>query len=174
VSPARRLAAVVAVVAALPLVAGCAVGVDAPTNVQGPSGDGAAVDTGSLQARGLILVQGDLPGQANLIGTVVNVSEQTDDAITAVTVQAGTASPAQSTLVGDAAGTIALPARSAVQIGYDAQRRIEVSGLTAGLGHFTTVTISYKSAGTATVSVLTVPATGIYADLGPSAAPVGT
>jgi hypothetical protein len=164
----RHLAAALAVVAALPLTAGCAVGFDAPTSVQGPSGNGASVDTGSLQARGLLRVGGDLPGRASLVGTVVNVAEEGDDAITAVAVQSSGSTPAAAAIVGEGAtATIELPARSAVQIGYDDVRRIEVTGLTGGLGRYAEVTITYRAGGTATVPVLTVPAAGMYEGLGP-------
>jgi hypothetical protein len=174
VSLPRHLVAGLVVVAALPLTAGCAVGFDAPTSVQGASGNGASVDTGSLQARGLLLVGGDLPGRASLIGTVVNVAQDGDDAITAVAVASTGSTPASASIVGaDATSTIELPARSAVQIGYDDARRIEVTGLTGGLGRYAEVTITYRAGGTATVPVLTVPAEGMYAGLGPVAPATG-
>jgi hypothetical protein len=159
----RRLPAVaLALVCALTALAtsACSVGVDAETNLQGPSGDGATVDTGQLNARGLLLVMSPT-GTASLIGTLVNLGDD-DDAITSVTVAGAT-----TTISEAGATTIPLRARSSVQIGYLPSRVITVTGLPADFGRFVDVTIGYQSAGTADVDVITVPATGIYQGLGP-------
>lgn len=160
----RRLASLAVVAVLAPAVAGCAIGVNAQTNMQGASGDGAVATTGPLEAAGLTLVLGEKPGAANLIGTVVNVGG-TDDAIAGVTLAGG----GSATLIDGAAQatSIPLPARTRTQFGYDNVRRIPVDGIDVAAGRFVTVTITYRAAGTATVPVLTVAATGVYAGLGP-------
>lgn len=161
--PTRRIPTVaLALVCALSAVAtsACSVGVDAETNLQGPSGDGATVDTGSLNARGLLLVMAP-DGKASLVGTLVNLGDDAD-AITSVTVAGAT-----TTISEAGATTIPLPARTSVQIGYLPSRVITATGLPAEFGRFVAVTLKYQTAGTADVDVVTVPATGVYEGLGP-------
>lgn len=164
--PRRLPAAVLTVVLATTALAtsACSVGFDAETNLQGPSGDGATIDTGPLAARGLLLVM-DPSGKASLIGTVVNLGD-TADAITSVTVTGATATISEA-----GATTIPLRAHSSVQIGYLPSRVITVSGLPAAFGRFVDVTITYQAAGTASTQVITVPATGMYEGLGPVEVP---
>lgn len=161
-----RLVAVVAVqLAAALALAGCAAGVDAATAHQPPSGNGASVTTGYLAARGLLLVAGTDPGTATLVGTVVN-SGTTDDAITAVSV-AGSNPQVTITDLGKPTTSIALPARFSRQFGYDGTTHIDLTGLNTPPGSFATVTITYQSAGSATVDVLNVLPVGMYAGLAP-------
>ncbi len=147
--------------------AGCATGVSAATTLQGPSGDGALATTGDLTAAGLLLVTADGTGRANLIGTVVNVGNDAD-AITGITIEGG--GSATLTRAGSTTSSIDLPARSSQQIGYDAESAIEVTGLPTAMSQFVSVTISYRTAGSATASVLTVPDVGVWAGLGPKPA----
>jgi hypothetical protein len=166
----RRLVAVVAVqLAAALTLGGCAVGAEALTNHQPPSGNGASVTTGDLAARGLVLVVGAAPGTATLVGTVVN-DGTTDDAITGISI--GGSTP-QVTLIdgGSPASTIVLPARFSRQFGYDGITHIDLTGLTTPAGSFTPVTITYATAGSATVDVLAVLPVGNYAGLAPLPAP---
>jgi hypothetical protein len=171
----RRLPAVLAAVivgAAALATAGCGVGVDAATALQPPSGNGAQLNTGPLAARGVLLVTGAAPGTAALIGTFVNTGA-TDDAITGITITGGTGTPSATIRrAGLPASQIPLPGgrsvRSSVQVGYDPSARVEVTGLTVGDGRFVQVAVSYKVAGTADLTVMTVPAAGPYADLGPA------
>lgn len=167
-SPRRRLVTVVAVqLAAVLALAGCAVGVDAADSHQPPSGNGASVTTGFLAARGLVLVSGTDTGTASLIGTVVN-SGTTADAITGVSV-AGSSAQVRLTDAGSTATQIALPSRFSKQFGYGPLTRIELTGLSTPPGSFATLTITYASAGSATVDVLNVLPVGIYAGLEPTA-----
>ncbi|MEO8775225.1 MAG: hypothetical protein ABI468_02785 [Candidatus Nanopelagicales bacterium] len=162
----RRLVAVVAVqLAAALTLGGCAVGVEALTSHQPPSGNGASVTNGDLAARGLLLVAGTKPGTATLVGTVVNAGTS-DDAITGVSVAGSTPTV---TLIdaGKSATTIALPARFSRQFGYDPATHIDLTGFTTLPGSFATVTITYATAGSATVDVLTVLPIGNYAGLAP-------
>lgn len=143
---------------------GCGVGPDAQTNSHtGPRND-AQAGAGELVSRGLVLVMDDT-GRASLIGTVVNQGGDADS-LTEVVVNGGTTAL---TLGTTPTTQVALPARTSLQFGYG-QRSIVVQGLPPLLGRFVDVTFVYGKAGRATASVLTVPAAGIYADLGPVAA----
>jgi hypothetical protein len=152
-------------IAAALLLSGCGTGVDAPTDNQPPSGDGASVTTNALAARGLLLVVGTDPGTATLAGTVVNTGI-TDDAITGISL-AGSTPKVTMTDGGQTATSIALPRRSRVQFGYDPATHIDLTGLTTPAGSFVPVTITYATAGTATVDVLTVLPVGNYVGMGP-------
>ena len=166
----RRLVAVVAVqLAAALTLGGCAVGAEALTNHQPPSGNGASVTTGDLAARGLALVVGTEPGTATLVGTVVN-SGTSDDAITGISV-AGSTPQVNLIDVGRSATTIALPARFSRQFGYDSATHIDLTGFTTSPGSFVSVTITYATAGSGTVDVLTVLPVGNYAGMAPLPAP---
>ena len=167
----RRLSTVIAaaVAAAAALVtAGCGVGVDAATAIQPPSGNGAQANTGPIAARGVLLVTGERAGAASLIGSFVNIGV-TDDAITGITITTGSGTPSATIRrIGLPTSQIPLPARSSVQVGYDVRTRVAVSGLTVGDGRFVQVAVSYRVAGTAELTVMTVPAVGPYAGLGPA------
>ena len=155
--------------------AGCGVGVNAATQQQPASGNGAVVTTGYLAARGLLLVESrDGNGTASLIGTIVNTG-QSPDGLVGVTLSVGGVALASAMEVnGTKATALELPAASKTQFGYGNGTVIRITGLTAPLSTFVTVTLVYRTAGSGVVPVLTVPPTGIWAGLGPSPAPVAS
>jgi hypothetical protein len=171
----RRLTATLFAAAFSVTAAGCGVGVNAATQQQPASGNGAVVTTGSLAARGLLLVESaDGSATASLIGTLVNTGS-TPDALVGVTLSAGAVTPTSSIEVnGTKASSLELPAASRTQFGYGNGTVIRITGITTPLSTFVTVTLRYRTAGSGVVPVLTVPPTGIWADLGPSPAPVAS
>lgn len=163
----RRLAVGAGIAAGVLLASGCAAGIDAPTNSQGGAaggpGDGATTAVGDQLGRGLVLVT-DAQGRANLVGTLVNLGNDADsvasitvDGASGVTISAGGSS------------RVALPARTSLPIGQGDGPQVTVNGLAAPIGQFVQVTVNYATAGSASTSVLTVPATGQWAGLGPAA-----
>ena len=169
----RRLTATIFVAALSAAAAGCGVGVNAATQQQPASGNGAVVTTGALAARGLLLVESaDGSKTASLIGSIVNTGASAD-ALVGVTLSSGGVAPIAVLLVnGKTSASLELPAASKTQIGYGDGTAIRVTGITTPLSTFVTVTLVYRTAGSGVVPVLTVPPTGIWDGLGP--APAGS
>jgi hypothetical protein len=169
----RRTAAVLAL-AAVPLLSACAIGVNAGTTAQGPSGNGATANSssGGIGLRGITIVTSAIPAatKATIVGTIVNLTTDQDDVLTGVTVT--DPSGATATITGTAApgGTIALPANrptSAVRIGFNADYHVDLSGLKIAPSAYAKVVFTFQKAGAVPVAVMSVPPVGIYAGLGP-------
>jgi hypothetical protein len=167
----RRSAAVLAL-ALVPVLSACSIGVNAGTTSQGPSGNGASANSssGDIALRGITIVTGlGASTKATIIGTIVNQSLSQDDVLTGVTVTSP--SGASVTVSGpEAATSIPLPSgrpTSAVRIGFNADVKVDISGLKIDPSAFATVTFTFQKAGAVPVSVMAVPPVGIYAGLGP-------
>ncbi len=167
----RRSAAVLAL-ALVPVLSACSIGVNAGTTTQPPSGNGASANSssGTIALRGITIVTGlGASTKATVIGTIVNQSLTEDDVLTGVTVTDPTG--ATVTVAGpDAATTVPLPSgrpTSAVRIGFNADVKVDITGLTIPATAFATVTFTFQKAGAVPVSVMAVPPVGIYAGLGP-------
>jgi len=169
----RRTAAVLAL-AAVPLLSSCAIGKDAGTTQQMPSGNGANADSqsGDIAVRGITIVTSAVPSstKATIIGTLVNQSLTQDDVLTGVTVvsPAGVTATINGTAV--VGTTITLPANrptSAVRIGFNADYHVDISNLQIDPTAFAQVVFTFQKAGAVPVSVMAVPPVGIYAGLGP-------
>ena len=100
---------------------------------------------------------------------MVNQSLSQDDVLTGVTVVSPAGATA--TIVGPgAATTVPLPSgrpTSAVRIGYNADVKVDITGLTIPQSAFAQVVFTFEKAGAVPVSVMAVPPVGFYAGLGP-------
>ena len=56
-----------------------------------------------------------------------------------------------------------------MRIGFNADYHVDLSGLKVAPSAFATVVFTFEKAGAVTVPVMSVPASGIYAGLGPLA-----
>jgi len=160
----------VALVAVSPLLGGCFQGQGATTTAQATmnSGDGVQVQVGNLKAQGLTLVLDPTSvGTATLIGRFTNVGTEVEF-LRGVTIGGTTM------MTGDVAVTAGLgqilPGQS-VGFGFESDQSISVKNLDAAVSTYVPVAISFEVNGTVEASVLTVPATGIYAGITPSFPP---
>lgn len=162
-----RTAAAAVCLALVPALSGCAIGVDAFTTAQGPSGNGANANLGPMQLRAVTIVTGsDGSGAATILGTIVN-SGATPDALVSVAItspQGATVTLRGTALTG---ATLPLPAQSATRLGFTAEDHADITGLTIAPTAYATVELTFATAGRVTMPVMAVPPTGIYAGLGP-------
>lgn len=179
----RRRLALVALLVATPILAGCGAGVRAQTNIQGPSGNGASARVGTLVVNGMNLVvppsakTTSTPGDASLMLRVFNGGDQ--DQLTGVVLPTGVATDVVTPRVAaitTGSGTQALavstarfvpievPASGNVGIGQDGLiPAIKVVGLKSEASAWIDVTLQFKNAGNVTVPVLVVPSAGYNA-----------
>jgi len=169
-SAVTSAALAVALVAVSPLLGGCFQGQGATTTSQATmnSGDGVQVQVGDLKAQGLTLVlDPTTPGVATLIGRFTNVGTEVDY-LRGVTIGGKTM------MNGDVAVTNGLaqilPGQS-IGFGFESDQSISVKNLEAAVSTYVPIAISFEVNGTVEASVLTVPATGIYAGITPSFPP---
>ena len=170
----RRTAAVL-VLAAVPLLSACSIGVNAGTTSQGPSGNGATANSssGTIALRGVTIVTSGVPSstKATVIGTIVNLSPDVDDVLTGVTVTDPKGATSTITGTSVAGGTIPVPANrptSAVRVGFNADYHVDLSALTIPASAFAHVVFTFAKAGAVPISVMAVPPVGIYTGLGPA------
>lgn len=164
----RRTAAAVAVaaLAVVPL-SGCAIGFQAATTTQRPSGNGANADIGAIQMRGITLVDGPEGSRTGtVVMTLVNAGEE-PDALTSVRMvqpPSGTA-----TIVGSATagGSLPLPRVSRTLVGYNSDIHVDISGLSLTPTQFTEIEFTFQRAGRVIVPVMSVLPVGIYAGITP-------
>jgi len=142
---------------------GCFNGQQATTNVQATqvSGDGVSGEVGAMKVNNATLVLGPTDSKsATLIMTISNVGTA-DDSLVSVSV-AGT----RSNLVPSA--EILVKPNSSASFGYvGAAYSANAAGFETSASTYVTVTLTFKTAGTLTLSVLTVTADGIYAGITP-------
>jgi hypothetical protein len=163
-TPRFRLALVALSLPALALsLTGCFNGQQATTNVQATqvSGDGVSGEVGAMKVNNATLVLGPTDSKsATLIMTISNVGTA-DDSLVSVSV-AGT----RSNLVPSA--EILVKPNSSASFGYvGAAYSANAAGFETSASTYVTVTLTFKTAGTLTLSVLTVTADGIYAGITP-------
>ena len=155
----KQLVLAIVFSAATLLLSGCAAGFNAATNTQRDSGNGRSVDVGSLQIRNATIVV-DLadPTRATVLMTIINNDDAVAEILTGVEV-------ADDVRVEEFL-LITLPAKQVVNIGFDSEYRIALTG-TAGFvpGQFLDVSFILKSGKSVPLSILINEKTGIYADI---------
>jgi hypothetical protein len=158
---ARRSSIALAVIAlvALPALSGCWNGKEASTNLQAgmATGNGIEAEIGTMEVVDVTLVKGEGVGPAQLIGTIVN-NGQTVDSLDSVVVdgQPITFRPALTPI----------RAGQAVPFGYqNAAIKAPFRGTKPEVSTYVPVTFNFRNAGQLKISVMTVPATGIYAGI---------
>ena len=156
--PRKQLVRAIVFSATALLLSGCAAGFNAATNTQRDSGNGRSIDVGSLQIRNATIVV-DLadPTRATVLMTIINNDDAVAEILTGVEV-------ADNVRVEEFL-LIALPAKQVVNIGFDSEYRIALTG-TAGFvpGQFLDVSFILKSGQSVPLSILINEKTGIYAD----------
>ena len=161
----RGIAAVSALILCSGL-SGCAIGFNAGTSTQKASGNGANVDLGALQIRGITIVTApDGTTRATLIGTIVNGGP--DDALVSVNVLMPQGSNV--TLGGASAmsGTLPLPTSSATRLGYEGTNHADFVGLKVDTSAYVDIELVFQNSGRIPMHVLTVAPIGIYANIAP-------
>jgi hypothetical protein len=157
--PRKQLVLAIVISATTLLLSGCAAGFNAATNTQRDSGNGRSIDVGSLQIRNATIVV-DLadPTRATVLMTIINNDDAVAEILTGVEV-------ADNVRVEEFL-LIALPAKQVVNIGFDSEYRIALTG-TAGFvpGQFLDVSFILKSGQSVPLSILINEKTGIYADI---------
>ena len=171
-----RTAAAALCLSVLPMHSGCAIGVDSATSQQGPSGNGSNANQGPLQLRGVTIVTGPAGSDtATILGTIVNTGT-TADALQNVTITSPTG--ATVTLRGTALSGSELPLlpQSATRLGFAADDHADITGLVIAPSAYTTVTFTFKVAGTLTMGttgqpfqVMAVLPTGVFEGIAPLA-----
>lgn len=147
---------------ASPVLTGCFSGSAATTSVQSTqnSGNGTDAQVGDLAIENVTVVLGpEGSGSATLIGSVFN-NGSADDALVDVTIN-GT--PAVVT-----PGSEAIPAGGSASYGYDGTHFINSYTFDAEPSAYVPVTLQFANAGIVEMSVLSVPATGIYEGIAPT------
>jgi hypothetical protein len=151
---------------------GCATGFDAETNKVDEPGEGNNGTVGDVKIRGALLadVEGE-PGSGVLVMGVVNEGADVD-ALTEVRVADG--EPA------DLGSSVSLPSRQLVQFGTNEVSPGAVYGGTYVLegppnrlvaGDFIPVSFTFRNAGSVTLDLLVLPASGDLATATPTASP---
>ncbi|MEI2730264.1 MAG: hypothetical protein V9E85_14280 [Candidatus Nanopelagicales bacterium] len=157
----KRIAVVVAGLAAVPLLAGCFNGFDAQTSNQPPSGDGLSTQVGNIQIRSAVWVRN--PSNATsfvLSATFVNTGS-TPDALTGITTDPkGT--------VAITGGSIPLASYTESRSGSKSGQNVNLTGAVVPNSGYVQTTFTFANAGAVTGSVMVVPQEGIYASVGPN------
>ncbi len=153
---ASSAALALVLLAASPVLTGCFQGLGATTTLQASAapGNGAQGQVGELKAQNLLLVDDPAhPGTLSLVGRLVNIGSTPDD-LTGAGIGSAIASNAT---IGGGLKTI-LPGQS-ISIGFLSPYTITATGQNAALSSYVPVTLTFATAGTLTVQVLTVPPT---------------
>jgi len=158
---ARKNTAVTAFLsAAVLLLSGCATGFDAATNTQGDSGNGRSVDVGALQIRNAtVVVDPADTSRATVLMTIINTDDATDDVLDGVA--------AAKTVGVSGEVNIPLPHKEVVNVGFESEYRIVLTGVTGALepGTFVNLSFMFGSGQSAPMSLLINEKSGFYADV---------
>ena len=158
---ARKNIAVAAFLsAAVLLLSGCATGFDAATNTQGDSGNGRSVDVGALQIRNAtVVVDPADTTRATVLMTIINTDDATDDVLDGVA--------AAKTVGVSGEVNIPLPHKEVVNVGFESEYRIVLTGVTGALepGTFVNLSFMFSSGQSAPMSLLINERSGFYADI---------
>lgn len=160
----RRTRALIALAAGAMVLGGCAVRSPVQTDHDYAAADGVNVDLGPVKLRNLLLVADEAGGQARLAGIAVN------DGNSASTIQFQVANAAPA--------SVSVPPRSTYSIS-ESQAMIsplpkDPKGIPYRAGSVIPMTIAPAGAATGVASVPVLPATGVYEELKPSAAPASS
>ena len=151
----RLTAAGLIIVTAISL-SGCALGFDAATNKQKPSGNGVSINAGDLEIRNATLVTDPAtPGTAIVIVTIYNRSDNPDSLV-------GMKGP--NGMSATTTGDLSIPAHEAVQIGYNSPNEIVLTGNATDLtpGHFVKIGFIFQNTPAVDASLLVNENNGIY------------
>ena len=158
---ARKNIAVAAFLsAAVLLLSGCATGFDAATNTQGDSGNGRSMDVGAIQIRNAtVVVDPADTSRATVLMTIINTDDATDDVLDGVA--------AAKTLGVEGVVNIPLPHKEVVNVGFESEYRIVLTGVTGALepGTFVNLSFMFGSGQSAPMSLLINEKSGFYADI---------
>ena len=154
---ARKNIAVTAFLsAAVLLLSGCATGFDAATNTQGDSGNGRSMDVGAIQIRNAtVVVDPADTSRATVLMTIINTDDVLDGVAAAKTVGVS----------GEV--NIPLPHKEVVNVGFESEYRIVLTGVTGALepGTFVNLSFMFGSGQSAPMSLLINERSGFYADI---------
>jgi hypothetical protein len=140
------------------LLSGCGIGFNAGTQTQRTSGMGASVTTDAAVVRDAVIVADpSQPGIATIVATFIAVGG--DNSITAVT-----ADGLESNVSGTGTDAIELPESAPVQIGFNSEISVVLSGDIA-TGTYVPVTFTLASGDPVVVSMLVFPNKGIYSEV---------
>ncbi|MGA0003248.1 MAG: hypothetical protein ACO3GT_04015, partial [Candidatus Nanopelagicales bacterium] len=156
----KNIAAAAFLSAAVLLLSGCATGFDAATNAQGDSGNGRSMDVGSLQIRNAtVVVDPADTSRATVLMTIINTDDATDDELDGVA--------AAKTVGVDGVVNIPLPHKEVVNVGFESEYRIVLTGVTGALepGTFVNLSFMFGSGQSAPMSLLINAKSGFYADI---------
>ena len=155
-----HLAAVLLLPFAAVSLSGCFNGLEATTNVQSTmnSGNGVQVRQGDIRIENTTLVM-DETGATALLVRLFNEGPVTD-ALTYATVNGQ-----QVEIITPEGNGAELQPGASVSFGWDSDNSIAMPQLDVPISSYVPVELGFAEAGLASVSVLTVPQTGYYADV---------
>lgn len=152
----KAIIAAIVMASAMSLTA-CGHGFDAATRLQQPSGNGRNLTTETLDIRNaVIVVDPAKPGTALLLGTFVNKSDQ-DNQLVSIT------SDVAFTAVDDV--TTDIPANSAVQVSYNAEKIIALKSDAFVAGKFVKINLAFANGEVANLSLLVSQNSDAYSDV---------
>jgi len=158
----RRHLAAVAVAVALPLtLTGCFNGYNAQTTAQTEGGDTVSANAGDVAIRGLIWVR-DIkdPALVSMSATFVLPRTGTQDELIAVTTDPN----GEATITG---GPVVVEPGGTANVGFNSQAAVTLSAAGMAESDFLNTTLTFRNAGSVSLQVLVVPATGTYAKVTP-------
>ena len=142
------------------LLSGCATGFDAATSNQGNSGNGRSADVGAIQIRNAtVVVDSADTSRATVLMTVINTDDATDDVLNDIAVEESFG------LVGEV--NIPIPNKEVVNVGFESEYRIVLTGVTGAIepGTFVNLSFMFASGQSAPMSLLVNEKSGFYADI---------
>ena len=164
-----HVAAVAAlVVLAVPSLTGCWNGQGATTTTQASmnSGNGVESRQGTIDIENATIVMGpEGSNSATLLMRLVNVGPEAD-ALTSITINGKPASISMPGIAADSGADIG-PGES-VSFGYESDKWINAYEFDAPVATYVPVELGFANAGTAKLSLLTVPPAGYYAGIAPN------
>lgn len=153
-----RALAVLAVLAAVPLVTGCGAGFGATTIQAYAPSDGVLVVTGDLKLQN-VLVVADAAGTTGVVSAAIANIGTKDDRLVGITSPNGQV---------DLTGGGDLPAGSSLSLGAGSATSATISGLTKLAGEAITLRFTFRRADPVTVRTVVVRAAGEYASITPA------
>lgn len=160
--PGRRRLALALVVLATPLLSACAAGFDATSLKPYSPADGVYAENEAVRALNVLLVV-DEDGSTGLLSMTLANRSGTDDEVTGVETDGGTAS---------LAAPVDLPAGATTTFGgEDADAQVLVEQVSTEPGRVVEVRLTFSSAPPLSVRTVVVAAEGDYAEVTPSAEP---
>ncbi len=159
-----HLAAALLLPAAVLPLTGCFNGPDATTTTQAAmnSGNGVQAKQGDIRIENATVVLTDEPGTATLVVRLINVGLE-PDRLTYATINGQQADFLVADDSMDVASGVEVTPGQSVGFGYDSDLYISVlEGFDAEVSTYVPLELGFATAGLASMSVLTVPATGYY------------